>query len=280
MAGRDNFNWTEDRQRELKYAVHNYNRRLERIKKLYPDLAENLLPERAFVSELKQNIATGYDLRRTINRLNRMTEDTVTKFSQTKDNYSYTKYDVKEKIYQFEHDEREKAKRLKRLESIEASTRGKPTGTTRGEMGSAELAAFKPSQRPNIKQMSVKEYEAFGRMLDKRSNIEYYNEQDELLRDNYIRSLFRELGVNDQTKELATDIKNMNLKTFINCFFTDQEATFSYVYDDGVMNTYKMELIRKLYKLDKESTFVSDKTYSDTEWDNLLNVITKNSKYY
>lgn len=244
MAGRDNFNWTEDRQRKLKYAVHNYNRRLERFKKEMPEM-EKFLPERAFISDLKKDIKDHNDLRRTINKLERFTRDSATDFKVNKEGYAATAYEVHEVKLAVDKINREKAKRREKIESIEATTRGQPTGLTRGQMGSEELNSFRATKF-NFKEKTRGDWEAFKKTVEKQSSPSYFREQDERLRNNYITGLYEACGNTSEVKELAEYIKSMNIDDFIEVYFSDEQATIGFYYDPIDVN-YKLEVIKDIY---------------------------------
>lgn len=244
MAGRDNFNWTEDRQRKLKYAVHNYNRRLERIKKEMPEM-EKMLPERAFVSELKANIKDHHDLRRAINKLERFNKESATDFKINKEGYAATAYEVHEVKLDVEKINREKAKRREKIENIEATTRGQPVGLTRGQMGSEELNSFRATKF-NFKGKTKEDWEAFKKTVEKQSSSSYFREQDERLRNNYITGLYESCGKTSEVKELAEHIKALDIDEFIEIYFSDEQATIGFYYDP-IDVSYKLEVIKDIY---------------------------------
>lgn len=244
MSGRDYISRNKNRQRELNNAVRNYNRRLDRIKEANPELIP-YLPEKAFVSDLRKDIGNIKDLRREINKLNRMTKETATDIKTSEYGEKASQYDIKEATIRTAVLNRKKREQLNKINEIPASSRGQPLGMTRGEMGSSEVTQYRPTKF-NFNKMKPGEFEKHVRKVEKMSNPTYFDKRDEALRENYIIGVKENFGETSETKDLIEYIKNMDIKDFKNAFYGDQEATIGFLYDP-ISAQYKLEVIKHIF---------------------------------
>lgn len=96
MARKARLFWNRTRNQQLTRAVENYNKRLERARKNLSPSANLLLPERAYVKDLKQVIKNQKDFERAIKQLNYATAKSLRQKDGTTE---YAK-----KISKFKHD--------------------------------------------------------------------------------------------------------------------------------------------------------------------------------
>lgn len=250
MSGRDYISRNKNRQRELNNAVRNYNRRLDRIKEANPELIP-YLPDKAFVSDLRKDIGNIKDLRREINKLNRMTKETATDIKTSEYGEKASQYDIKEATIRTAVLNRKKREQLNKINEIPASSRGQPLGMTRGEMGSSEVTQYRPTKF-NFNKMKPGEFDKFVRKVDKMSNPTYFDKRDEALRENYITAIKENFGESSDTKDLIEHIKNMDIGDFKNKFYGDQEATIEFLYDP-ISAEYKLGVIKHIF-MDSDMT--------------------------
>lgn len=244
MSGRDYISRNKSRQRELNNAVRNYNRRLDRIKKANPELIP-YLPEKAFVSDLRKDISNIKDLRREINKLNRMTKETATDIKTSEYGEKASQYDINEATIRNAVLNRKKREQLNKINEIPASSRGQPLGMTRGEMGSSEVTQYRPTKF-NFNKMKPGEFDKFVRKVNKMSNPTYFDKRDEALRENYITAIKENFGESSDTEDLIDYIKDMDIKDFKEKFYGDQEATIEFLYDP-ISAEYKLGVIKHIF---------------------------------
>ena len=244
MSGRSNISWNKNQQRRLNNAVRNANRRVDRIKQQFPELVE-LLPEKILVSELKKEIKTAQDLNREVNKLNRMTRDKLTKVYESKYGERYTHYTKDELTIQNATLNRAKRREYDKIMEIPVTSRGQPIGMTRGEMGSTEVAQYKPS-KINFETLKKGDIDKLARKLNKMTDRNYFKNRDELLRENYIKGIIENFGESTETEDLIEFIKEMSTEDFKEKFYGDQEATIGFLYDP-ISAQYKLEVIKNIF---------------------------------
>lgn len=220
MPRRYNIRWSEADQAELKRVVKNFNAKLTRLAKKDPQSAA-ALPERVSAAQLRDMIETRQDLNRELNALRRFSQKGAEELVTAPDNdynLKITKWQKEEMNRRIGVINRKRADRLKKMQDIEATSRGEKLGYTVGQigMGRAEehsldpLKAFTPKMnRPDMKKKF--------RQIIKESQSGYWNKRDEMLRQNYIKSLEQNYNPEDLV-EIIEKIQNMDISEFMEIF--------------------------------------------------------------
>lgn len=138
MSNRNRITWTDNQDAKLRKAVKNFNAKITRLERKYPEIKSSL-PERVSVKELKSIIGTRYDLDRETERLKRFSsrrgaETIVTppaKYGNT--HLKLTSWELKEMERMTSKVNRERAKELEKVREIQRTSRGQDLGYTRGE---------------------------------------------------------------------------------------------------------------------------------------------------
>lgn len=258
MARRYPIKWTKNQNQRLRYEVANFNKRLDRLLENEPELAE-YLPERAYVSNLKENIHTARDLYKEIGKLKRFRADTATKLVTNNEGVVTTQYDLKEVELAVRRINREKQVRLNEINAIEATSRGQPLGLTRGQMGTTEANHYRPTKF-DFQKMDLESYEHFKGTISKMDNTMYFKNKDELLRENYLKGLVEVFGNTSEVRELMADINALTIDEFKQKFYGDQEATIDFIYDPLAVE-YKFNVIKNIFQ-DEE---LDDRTSAQRE---------------
>lgn len=126
------------------------------------------------------------------------------------------------------------------LES-EFTTAGRPTGNTVGAIARSLKAVrlgntkFDPLLPRNLTANDIRDEKHLQELLDRynqQAQEEYWQERDERLKQNYIKSLSTAYGdiVPEEVKELQEKLKNMDLQEFMKAYYSDDIVSITYNY--------------------------------------------------
>ena len=209
-------NWRESDTTDLERAVRNFNAKINRLLKKNPN-NKNKLPEKVKVADIKKNINTRQDLKRELNKLKRFSKrgaEEFVKMPDNKYNLEITKWQRTEMKRMASRVNRERKKRLEKIEQLEATSRGEELGYKKTEvaMGSARynslepINAFTPS-------MSYTDLRKKWETLFKESQSDYLTKSDTIWRNNYIDSIKKHFNANDPAViEIVEHLENMDLE--------------------------------------------------------------------
>lgn len=240
MSRKYKIRWQESDTQDLTRAVKNFNAKISRIEKKYPEL-KNALPEKMKVGELKSIINTRQDLKRELNSLRRFT-DKNNKIGISEDGkYQgieiYGDYNIKITKWQRKEINRRIAtinvRRKKRLEALmdkPVKSRGKRQGYTVGQLGVGSIqmndllpmegltaGASEESIRRKYKSALIQSQSDFLTIRDFRT------------KSSYITGLYRNFNEND-IKDIVDVIEKMPVDKFLDTFNSDQDAKFEGLY--------------------------------------------------
>lgn len=221
MSKRNNFNWKPNDETELKKAVKNFNAKVTRQIKKNPDNAK-YYPEKVSYKELKELVKSRHDLNREINSLRRFSkkgaEEIVELPGYNKHNISLTKWqkeDMQRRTYNIN---KKRARRRKAISEIEMTDRGEKTGYKKGDFGMGSIKDLEMAPMTAFTDaMELRDLKGRARALRKESSSEYWNEKDEILKQNYIEALERNYSESD-VKEITDKIKDMSHAEFRKVF--------------------------------------------------------------
>ena len=258
MSRQYNIKWREQDEKELRRVVRNFNDKLRRLVKNNPE-NKNILPQfynqnseqfesRLTVNMLKDLIQTRADYNRQLNMLKRFSKRGAEEIVDAPDN-TYgsrtTKWQKQEMGRMAGIVNRRRQERLDKLNLVEMANSQGALGYTVGQMFGMGLAsknqlrptkAFTPSQsQADIKQKF--------RGLITESKTKYHLDRDELLKDNYIRTLKENYKAKD-IQDVINRIREMDSDTFILKFEAKGDAfEFAYPPDEEQYQNYLSELI-------------------------------------
>lgn len=230
-------NWRDSDLQELSKAVNNFNRKITRLSKKYPQI-KNVLPEKITVAQYKELINTRQDLNREINALKRFTDRKneikllddgtfkgIEEVPGTDYNVKVTTWQRKEINRKVGIINRKRKQRLKEIQETPMKSRGQELGYTRGQfgMGTIEENALKPIKgfTQRMEQYNVKER---WKTLLSQSQSDYFTKKDFLLRENYIKGIKTHYDY-ESVKDIIAKIEGMDIKEFLNVF-NEEGATF------------------------------------------------------
>lgn len=243
MSGQYNIKWREQDEKELRRVARNFNDKLRRAIKKSPE-SKNILPQfynesaeqfesRVTIEMLKDSIKTRSDYNRILNMLKRFSKRGAERIIDAPGNT----YGSKTTVWQKEESirlasivNRKRQERLDMLNLVEmANSQGK-LGYTLGEMFGMGLASKNKltpttSFTPGQSQTDIKEK---FRALQLESRSYYYRDRDEILRENYIKSLEDNYDA-DAISGVVKKIRGMDIDAFVLKFEAKGDAfEFSY----------------------------------------------------
>ena len=220
MPRRYNIRWNQSDDAELKRVVKNFNAKLTRLEKKDPSIA-GALPERISAAQLRDMIETRQDLNRELNALRRFSqrgaEELITA-PENDYNLKITKWQKEEINRRVGVINRKRSDRLKKMQDIQATSRGEKLGYTKGQigMGRAEEHSLQPIKGFTAK-MNRQDLDKKFRQIMKESQSGYWDKRDEILRGNYIKSLEQNFNPED-IAEIVERIENMDFGEFREIF--------------------------------------------------------------
>lgn len=256
MSKQSKIKWREEDTKELARVVKNFNAKLNRLIKKNPENS-NILPSfynektkefenRISLEQLKGMISTRQDLNRELNALKRFSKRGAEMIVDAPDNdygSRTTKWQRTEMNRRIGVINRRRKNRLDTLNEVEMANASGKLGYTVGQvaMGSASKNALNPmkSFTPGMNQNDIKWK---FRAIMNESRSEYFNEKDERLRQNYIRSLEENYRGGDITG-VVNVINGMDINEFLLKFEAKGDAfEFSYPPDEDQYQAYLSEL--------------------------------------
>lgn len=240
MPRKSNIKWRQSDEQELKRIVKNFNSKISRILKKDPSLAE-YMPNRVTVKQIKGQITTRQDFNREIGSLKRFLNKGSEKLVESKSGIKTTSWEKKEIGIQIATINRRRTVKRKQLEELEATSRGQSLNMTRKQMNSIRMNELNPKMF-NFDKISKYEWKKFKASVYRQSRPDFQESADLSLRDNYIKGLIDVFGDNSDTQKLIENIKQMNIKDFINQFYQEQEATIDFIYDP-IEQSKKLEIL-------------------------------------
>ena len=240
MSRKYHIRWKKSDYEDLSKAVRNFNAKISRIEKKYPEL-KNSLPEKMQVGELKRLIKTRQDLKREINSLKRYT-DKNNRISLNEDgsyegieiygdyNIKITKWQRKEINRRIATINTRRKKRLEALKETQVTSRGQAQGYTVGQIGvgSIQMNELAPMQglTPGASEESVRR--KFKSALIQ-SQSDFLSLRDFRTKSSYITGLYRNFNENE-IKDVVAAIEKMPVDKFLEVFNSDNDAKFEGLY--------------------------------------------------
>lgn len=244
--------WRDSDLKELNRVVKNFNAKLSRLEKKNPDQAQYLpkfwkngvdengsqiveFTDRLTVTQLKELINTRRDFNREINALKRFSRRGAEEIINLKDEYNLdnnirlTKWQKTEMNRRLPHINRVRGERLEELDKIDITRGKKKQGYTLGEIGMGEQLRNELSPlTTHSKTMNQADLRWKFRTFMKESQSDYFDNRDELLRNNYISGLEQNFAKKD-LKKLIPAIRNMSIKEFKKTFYA-MGGNFEFLY--------------------------------------------------
>lgn len=227
MPRQYNIKWREQDEKELRRVVRNFNDKLRRLVKKNP-ANSNILPQfwnektqefenRITIDQIKELIDTRQDYNRQLNMLKRFSRRGAERIVETGSDYGAktTKWQEQEQKRLVQTINRRRKARLETLNAVEMMNASGKLGYTLGQMfgmGLAEQNKLKPTQAFTRGQ-TQKDIKWKWRALQTEVKDTYYNERDEMLKENYIKALTENFDADD-IKDVIANIRSMGSDEF------------------------------------------------------------------
>ena len=222
-----NIRWQQSDNVDLKRAVKNFNAKITRLEKKYPQ-QKNALPERVSVKQIKELITSRQDLKRELNSLRRFTTPGAEQLVDVPDsdyNLQITKWQKEEMTRRLGIINRKRKERYDVIQDVEMTSRGEGLGYTVGQareaigMGSVDRNATKPMNAFTPK-MTRTDLKAKFKSIMIESQQNYWSEREQIMKDTYIRTLLEQFAEED-IRDVVSEIQDMNFETFYKKFSAD-----------------------------------------------------------
>ena len=229
--------WTENDEKELRRVVKNFNAKLYRVEKkiakdhkrympMFWDSEKEDFTTRLSVRQIKELINTRADLKREINALKRFSKKGAEEFVElTDDETKYTlittKWQRAEMNKRLKRINKRRETRLKEIETTEVERKGEGLGYTLGQLGMGDINSleYKPIKLTTWS-MEQKDVKWKFRTILAESQLEYFNQKDYELRENYIKGIKENYNYNN-VKDIIKHIENMPIQTFLRKFYAN-----------------------------------------------------------
>jgi hypothetical protein len=221
MQKQSQIRWRETEKQSIKELIKAFNRKIDYQKKKYPE-KNNYLPQKVNFETFVNRITTRAELRKEINPLKRATKDkTAFNLKTNKNGVTDTKWNIRgTSIKNTVYNRQLKIERA-RIEALETTSQGKPTGITRGEMGSERLDNLLPRKIDFKDATSQRGWELFVESVDKKTDIQMQREKQILFKENYIKGL-ENAGY---PEELIDMLHGIDAQQIVDTFYKEQEAS-------------------------------------------------------
>lgn len=234
MSKRYNIRWTESDNAELRKTVKNFNAKISRLERKYPEI-KNVLPERVSVEQMKELIDTRKDLKRELNALKRFTDrnnvirkNTDNTFTGVKTvpgskyNLKATEWQIKEMNRQIGYINRVRKQQANKMLNVEMKSRGEKLGYTKGAigMGTIDENALKP-MKAFFPSMSRKDFNMRFKAIRQERQIGYWMKKQLQLSQNVINGILANYNspeYKEDVDRIISAIENMSFNEFYERF--------------------------------------------------------------
>lgn len=218
--------WRDKDQVELNKAVDRFNKKVDYWQKK----GQTILPEKVKISEIKSNISSRKDFNREINKLKRFGERGAEQVKVNSHGVQVTAYELRE--YNIDRSIRNRSfnQRKKELGNIKIDAPGFDEPLTRAEMGRVSERELRPIKNRFEKARTKSEFLDAAKTARKQSDSSFWEDRDELYKENFLKSIDNELGQNEKTELLKTKIKSMTGSEFYKFTLSHLDVSIGFVY--------------------------------------------------
>lgn len=193
--------WRQSDEAELRRTVNNFNAKIRRAsKRMGKDAAA--LPPPVSLAKIRKRIQTRGDYKRELESLRAFSQKGAEEIVEAPDNYNklkLTKWQLEDMQRRADNINEKRQERREMIADIEITDRGEKAGYKKGEFGMGKLEERELDPIDAFThQMNRADLNRKHEVLRNESRELYWNERDEILRRNYIKSLtdhFRESDI-------------------------------------------------------------------------------------
>ena len=234
MSKQYNIRWTESDNVQLRKTVKNFNAKISRLERKYPEI-KNVLPEKVSVEQMKELIDTRKDLKRELNALKRFSDRTniirkesdgsftgIKEVPGSKYNLKATDWQIKEMTRRIGYINKVRKQKAEQIGSLDMLSRGKKLGYTKIDigMGTVDENALKP-MKAFFPSMTRQDFNKRYTAIRKERQIGYWMKKELQLKQNVINGILANYNADefkDDIKELLNAIDRMSFNEFYDRF--------------------------------------------------------------
>jgi hypothetical protein len=229
-------------EQELAKAVHAMNEKI----RYHESKGNSYMPKRESVREIKQRAKSTADLEAELNRVRRFGKADFTDTVQVSEGLKITRYEKveTERAYRIQNIRREKE--LNKYNDLAATSRGESLGVTAGQLPDDRVAELMPKKLNWSAVRSRSELQAKTDLALRQARSTYFSEKNEQFKKNYIQSLKTQFGTKNSLK-IRKAVQAMPADQVVAKYYTDTEASFTFVYKDPLSNSVKLKALNAVW---------------------------------
>ena len=273
-----NIRWKQSDYDDLRKAVRNFNDKIRRLEKKYPEI-KSALPQRASYNNLKNIIASRDDLERELRALRAFSGKRtkielkkdylkrpekyagkskyekytgITRVPIAEDNIYFTKWQKSQMVRRSKRVSEKRFERYKEIKDLPVTQARKPVGYNYAQkveyvgMDDADKQIFSPAE-PFYKSMNYASLDKGYQWLLEESQDHYWDKREEILKENVINTIKEEFNKpesQDDIDAVVKAIEEMEFKDFYK-IFKQENGKFTNFYrpNDEQYNAYVANLI-------------------------------------
>ena len=248
MSRRYNIKWTDADVKELNRVVRNFNAKVKRLAKQNPR-QKSLLPDTVSAKDLKELINTRQDLNRELKALQRFSKrgsEEIVTIDNTDYNIRLTKWQRTEMNRRVGVINRRRRERLELINNLDAKSGGKSLGYKVSDigMGKQSEVALSPMRAftPGMRQSWIKDK---WNAIMKESQLDYFRNADETLRQNIIKSIQDHFNAYD-IDDLIKSIQGMSSEKLLK-IYEEEGGNFEFFYPDKEKEKAYLDHLKATY---------------------------------
>lgn len=219
MPRTSNIKWRKSDKQTISKTVQQFNAKITRTLKKHPEWAD-FMPERLTVKGLTEKIQTRKDYNREVRSVQRFLRKGAEAPYQSKSGIKTTHWEKKEIGY--------KVAQVNRQRTIEAKRAN--VSTEKGTMGSIEANNLKP-KKYNIDKIKPSDWNKFVNTVEKQVMSNYNYDKMVRYKENYLKSIIRNLGTEGKAKELYDYVSQLDPEFMYNVYYDDPVLQIQFTSD-------------------------------------------------
>lgn len=215
---------------EDKRILNNLNRRLSNLMKKTEKAGIDFNFSKRNISSFK----TRKDFNSYIKKANSVLSSSDYKLKTNKYGFTYSQSDKTNLDKALEKRNKARLKKWNKIKNIPISSAGVNKNVTIGEMSkmikNEKLYSFNEIKRDINKIKSRNDYNKLIKMLNEQSSGKYYDKQDEIFRENFLKAIKEVWSTDEEMVNVINKIKNMDLDDFMKYYYSDDYVSPAFVY--------------------------------------------------
>lgn len=251
MPRTNSIKWRKSDQEKLAKTVKTYNAKIARKAKKTPEAA-SFLPTKVNVKDIKKSISTRNDFNKIIARLERVKKKDAFDLIQTSSGNIITKYEKREVAYAIREINRKRAALRKQAN----------VSTEKGTMGAVRSMNINPKKN-NYQSIRKSKWRLFVENVERQATDKYYEEKNELYKENYIKGLKTVFG---EKTPLIGKIRMLSAKKLVELYYEEPDMQLEFLYsseDARVKELVITEIVDEVLK--EQGSLKEDQEKDDSE---------------